>query len=286
MARCVAGAASRLGPVSVLAPGPGGTRISDGLFDVEGLGECDSPGWPAAVPPDALIVVDDTTESVYELLTRVGAHDICYLAPAVVDHLPQWRHLGVDGPPPTISPYVPVNPLAAEHRHHGFGFTGYLLVLAGPPEPGDVDPLPAVSWLGAAFHEADVVVVADAVATAWKGRVVRGRVSVDTRMDLWRLIAHAAVCVDLDPGPLLARECVEALRFGTPIVVPENAGPAGTHARSGGGATFVDPADLIAAVESLQGAARTAASQSGRRYADARFGDPARMVREIETLVV
>ena len=60
--------------------------------------------------------------------------------------------------------------------------------------------------MSAAFHDAYVIVVENAVAAAWKGRVLRGTTSVDTRMDLWRLIAHANVCVDLDPGPQIARE--------------------------------------------------------------------------------
>ena len=65
---------------------------------------------------------------------------------------------------------------------------------------------------------------------------------MDTRMDLWRLVAHANVCIDLRPGSYIARECVEALRFGTPIIVPECAGPAVVHAREGGGATLAMPA--------------------------------------------
>ena len=99
--------------------------------------------------------------------------------------------------------------------------------------------------------------------------------SVDTRMDLWRLVAHANVCVDLAPGPHIARECVEALRFGTPIIVPEHSGPAEVHAREGGGSTFGDPGELVAAAGKMRTEAnRSAASAVGRRYADSRFGDP------------
>jgi hypothetical protein len=105
-------------------------------------------------------------------------------------------------------------------------------------------------------------------------------------MDLWRLMAHASVCVDLDPGPLIARECIEALRLGTPIVVPETAGSAATHARASGGATFVDPAELIAAVGTLSSSAsRASASDSGRRYADAAFGDPDTLVGQLKALL-
>ena len=83
------------------------------------------------------------------------------------------------------------------------------------------------------------------------------------------------------PAPIIARECVEALRFGTPIIVPEHSGPAAVHARAGGGSTFGDPGELIVAAEKMRSEAnRSAASDAGRRYADSplrrrrRAGDP------------
>ena len=132
----------------------------------------------------------------------------------------------------TIS--IPLNPLARKHRHNGFGFVGYQLVLSGRSVPNELPPA-AASWLTAAFHDQHVIVVEDGIASAWQGRALRGRVHVDSRMDLWRLIADAAVCVDFDPGPVIARECIEAMRFGTPIMVPAGSGPATVHAAAGRG---------------------------------------------------
>jgi hypothetical protein len=181
--------------------------------------------------------------------------------------------------------HVPVNPLAQLHRHHGFGFTGYQLVLsdrAGIP----ADPPPAVAWLSSAFPAAEIVLIGDGIASAWKGRALRGTVHVDTRMDLWRLLAHAAVCIDLAPGAHIARECIEALRFGTPIIVPDDSGPAVLHARAGGGATFGDPGELIASVTTLQDEAyRSAASETGRHYADARYGNTEAFVDRVRALL-
>jgi hypothetical protein len=143
-----------------------------------------------------------------------------------------------------------------------------------------------VAWLSGAFPAAEVVVVDDAVASAWKGRALRGTVHVDTRMDLWRLVAHAAVCIDLAPGASIARECIEALRFGTPIVVPEDSGPAALHARASGGSTFGDPGELIDAVATLlDGNNRSVASDMGRRYADARYGDAGALVDSVRALL-
>ena len=180
-----------------------------------------------------------------------------------------------------VKVYIPVDPLAERHRHNGFGFTGYQLVLSGRTGSFD-DPPAAVSWLTAAFHDSYIVVVENAVASAWKGRALRGRVSVDTRMDLWRLIAHANVCIDVAPRPHIARECVEALRFGTPIVVPEYSGVAVVHALAGGGSTFVDPEELMEAVASMQnGKVRSTASRAGRLYADVNYGNPAEFMSSL-----
>lgn len=273
--------------MTVLAPGTAASRTPDGLFDVQGIGADHTLVWPDAVPADALVVVDDLTDAVDELLTRADVPAAWYLTPPTADDRSTWRWLPVgagDGFP-LLSPYVPVSEVAARHRHRGFGFTGYQLVLAGGGASHDDPPAP-VAWLSAAFHDCDVVVVGDAVASAWKGRALRGRTSVGTRMDLWRLMAHASVCVDLDPGPLIARECIEALRLGTPIVVPETTEAAAIHARASGGATFADPAELIAAVGTLSASpSHNVASDSGRRYADAAFGDPEKLVGQLKALL-
>lgn len=287
MARCVAGAASRLGAVAVLAQGTAGAQTPDGLFDVQGIGHDHTLRWPDAVPVDGFVVVDDLTPAVDDLLARAGVRAAAYLtAPEAAPHASRRRlPVGADDRSPLLSPYVPVSEVAARHRHRGFGFTGYLLVLAGAGGT-DVEPPAPVAWLTAAFHDRDVVVVANGIAAAWRGRALRGYASVDTRMDLWRLMAHAAVCVDLGPGPLIARECIEALRLGTPILVPDAAEPAATHARASGGATFADPAELIAAVDTLASdVPRTLASDSGRRYADAGFGDPEKLVGQLRALL-
>ncbi len=289
--RTIAGAASRSGPVCVLVPGAAHRREADGAFDLVGIGEVGELRWPDALTSDHTVVVDDLTPEVASLLARINPRSVLYLSSSVDNHEPAWRQLRpvsseVRNQTLSITPYVPVNPLATLHRHHGFGFTGYQLVLSGRPAANQVTPPPAAAWMSAAFHDAYVVVVENAVAAAWKGRVLRGTTSVDSRMDLWRLIAHANLCVDLDPGPQIARECIESLRFGTPIIVPEHSGPATVHAREGGGSTFSDPGELIAAVRSMQTEAqRSAVSDAGRRYADNRYGDPVALVTQIRALL-
>ena len=110
---------------------------------------------------------------------------------------------------------------------------------------------------------------------------------VDARTDLWRLMAHASVCIDLAPGPLIGLECVEALRFGTPVIVPSACGPATVHARASSGHTFADAAELVAARLKMQvpeKRARTSA-RLGKAYADRYFGDPDLFVSTLAALL-
>jgi hypothetical protein len=181
-----------------------------------------------------------------------------------------------------IGLHVPVNPIAATHRHNGLGFTGYVLVLSDRSAASDVSPPTSmVAWLTARFPDLHIVVIEDATAAVWRGRVLRGIVSVYTRTDLWRLLAHARVTIDLAPGHIIARECVESLRFGTPIVVPA-ASAARPHADAGGGMTFADYAELLACVAHLSDdAVRAAISAQGRRYADAQYGNQSAFVQSV-----
>jgi hypothetical protein len=278
----LAGAATRIGTVAVLAPGPAGTRSADGAFDVEGVG-VQALRWPDGLSSDCVILVDELTRDVADLLDEASRRQVFYVAS---DHQPDdrsWRPLrlvGEDGPG-LVRVYVPVNHLAERHRHNGFGFTGYELVLTGSESVGDTPP-PEAAWIIAAFHDCNVIVVEDGTASAWKGRALRGRVAVDTRMDLWRLVAHANACIDLAPGPYLARECLEAMRFGTPIVVRQDSGAAASHVDLGGGFAFADPYELLSSVSQLhEGAARAGVSARARHYASASYGSPDALVASL-----
>jgi hypothetical protein len=283
--RSIAGAASRGNPVAVLVPQSSAPGLHDGAFDLQDMGSPEAPVWPGALSADAHVIVDDLTPEVASLLLRTGPPSVHYLSGGEGQIPPTWLALTLVGGDNALGVHVPVNRLAELHRHHGFGFTDYLLVLSD--RAGEhAEPPPAAAWLSAGFNEADVVVLEDAVASAWRGRALRGRVTVDTRMDLWRLLAHASACIDLAPGPQIARECIEAMRFGTPIIVPDIPGPGAVHARASGGATFCDASELLDAVASFQNPSRrTEVGAAARRYADAHYGDPAALVRRLNGLL-
>src|ERR1700683_126478 len=280
--RSLAGAASRHGPVSVLvtddATGP------DGHCDRGSLGR--PARGPADAPLDGPVIVDELTPEIASLLRHANVRppSVWFLPAAGGAPDPRWHPLPAAGGG-SGGVYVPVHPLANRHRHHGFGFPGYHLVLSGRTAAED-EPPDEVAWLSAAFPDEHVVLVEQAVASAWRARALRGRVSVDTRMDLWRLLAHAAVCVDLGPGDLVARECIEALRPGTPGVAPSGGGPGAALAGAGAAVTYGDPGALVDAVGALRHApTRQPASERGRRHADAQHGDPARSVERLGQLL-
>jgi hypothetical protein len=284
--RTIAGAASRLGPVWVLVPNPSGTSEADGAFDLLGMGDGGRYDWPENVPQGATIVVDDLTPDVRELASRVDPR-ACFAVGSFDDRLSRpWSPIPlVPGAGlPFVGLHVPVHPMAAAHRHGGFGFTGYVLVLSDRAEPAETPPS-AAAWLTAAYDDAYVVVVEGAVASAWKGGSLRGSVHVDTRMDLWRLAAHASVCVDLASGRYVARECLEALRFGTPIMVPSDSGAGAVHAAASGGCAYRDSGELVArAAPFLAAGSRARASASALRYVEAHYADPDAFVTRLGAL--
>ena len=284
--RTIAGAASRLGPVSVLVPNPLGTSEADGAFDLLGMDDGGRYEWPENTPHGATIVVDDLTPEVGALASLVDPK-ACFAVGSLDDQLGRpWSLIPLvpGAGEPFVGLHVPVHPMAAAHRHGGFGFTGYVLVLSDRAEPEETPPS-AAAWLTAAFDDAYVVVVEGAVASAWKGRSLRGSVHVDTRMDLWRLTAHASVCVDLASGRYVARECLEALRFGTPIVVPSESGVGAVHALASGGCTYRDSGELVTQVAPfLAVGTRARASASAKRYAEAHYGDPDAFVARLGAL--
>jgi hypothetical protein len=290
--RSVAAAVSRFARVSVLAPGRVGDRRPDGAFDVVGVGYPGSYRWPSGVDPACAAVVDEPAPDLEGLLSGTPVSIAFSLCGGLTTE-PEaerdlfWQPLPLVRPVaggPFVKVYVPVNPMAERDRHHGFGFTGYLLVLSGRTRPHD-DPPDPVAWLTAAYPDRDILVIERATASAWKGRALRGSAAVETQMDLWRLVAHAEVCIDLAPGPLLARECVEAMRFGTPIIAPRGSGAAVTHAGAGGW-IFASPDELIATVAQLRESdVRSDTSRRAKEYADQSYGNPDAFVNSLENLL-
>lgn len=295
--RAIAGALSRSSPVMVVTRLPAGSIVPDGAFDVVGIGATDS-NWPdpaaatrtPSFDPNAVWIVDDPSAGACALLNAFGnaTTALSITASASLDsELRQVPLTSARAPAnEVLGMLVPVNPLAVAHRHTGLGFTGYVLVLTDrPAAPPVAPPTPAVAWLTARFYDQDVVVLEGGRAAAWRGRALRGVIGVDTRTDLWRLMAHAKVTVDLAPGEIIARECLESLRLGTPIVAPD--GTIGAeHARGGGGFAFENTAELLHQVDRLSDTSlRDRLAECGRAYADRHYGESSTFVEGMARLI-
>jgi hypothetical protein len=304
--RSLAGAISRCRAVDIVTPGAQRTPRPDGFFDVHQIGIASSgdrawplPGdarWPA-VPRPALVLVHAHDAAAMALARELaagapvvalaGSTDPVPQADALLTVTPDRRDAVADAHPELASQvydtglHVPVNPFVTNRPHSGVGFVDYLLVLTdrGGTAGGDgSDPTPWVAWLAARFPRQHTMVIEDGVATVWQWRSRRGAIDVETRTDLWRLFAHARTVIDLRPGTLVARECVEALRVGTPIIAP--AGSIGAeHGAAGGGIGFATVDELLLAVASLEDkAVRDKLGHQGRTMAEERYGHPDHLV--------
>jgi len=321
--RAVAGAASRRGPVDVLIPGTADTPTADGAFDLHPVGTRGG-GWPETrraqlqvATPDVVVVEGDDAGAL-----RLCGHFAPRTPLLVIDTGSLGGSGGKQGAPRpprrsrrsslpgavlTVTPgrrellgahpgapavheiglLVEVNPIAAERRHNALGFTDYLLVLTdrGPGVTDNRRPTALAAWIAARFPREHVVIVENAVAAAWHSRSLMGEVGVDTRTDLWRLMAHARVTIDLAPGAVLPRECIESLRFGTPVIAPEGTGGA-ELAACGGGLWFRDAAELLGCIEIVADPViRDALSGQGRASADARYGSADRFVERVANAI-
>ena len=108
-----------------------------------------------------------------------------------------------------------------------------------------------------------------------------------TRVNLWRLMAHALVTVDLRPPGPLGREAIESMMLGTPVVVPDESA-AMEHARAAsGGLWYRNPGELLDSVSALMdGRLRYRLSLQGREYATATHGQMEDFVTRMSNLVL
>jgi hypothetical protein len=299
--RSIAGALSRLAQVDVFVPGEGAAH-GDGAFDVTPIAGTHTlrARYHAVVVEAGHHGADELAGSVASLAAgapvlavggarlavggaRLGLDGVLDVGlgdrgdgrPRRRDHPadpsaartgPAVHHVGL---------YARVHPGARGRRHYGLGrIPDYLLVLGDRPGvPATPTPSDRTRWLLARFARQHLVVVEGGVAHAWRSRSCVAQFDVHTRMDLWILMAQAKGVVDLLPGDLYARECVEALRFGVPIVAP--GGSAADGLARAGGMRFTSTAELLSCAEALgDPAIRASLASAGREAADRWYGNP------------
>jgi hypothetical protein len=165
------------------------------------------------------------------------------------------------------------NPSALSEPNTWVGTTDYIVVVTNSGAEENHVETELSRLLRLSFPDNPVGVCHTDCFRVWhQGRLSQGW-AVERYSDMTRLMAWATVTVDLHPGSLFSRRCVDSLLYGTPIVVPEDS-MAREHADRGrGGLWFSDPAELTWCVEALlDRPTRDTFGAQGRSYAEIEYG--------------
>lgn len=109
-----------------------------------------------------------------------------------------------------------------------------------------------------------------------------------SRLDVWRWVSRAVALVDPEPHRLLGREVLEAMQYGTPVVVTDHGGATREHAEAGdGGLWYHTYEHLEAAVLALfeDEELRADLGRQGAAYAESVYGDSEDYLKRVDALV-
>jgi hypothetical protein len=225
---------------------------------------------PAAVPGlAALLARADAVASAHPGESRV----LSALHPAVVP----------------LDLALPMNRAAVRHRLFGVRWFGrYVVMLRGfpagrPRHPRSISHELMRRVLG---H----VSVAEVDDRRWRitdGKNILVLPVNPTRVNLWRLMEHALMTIDLRPASPLGRETLESLLLGTPVVVPD-ASAAMEHARAAdGGLWYRDLGECFDAARTLlDRPLRERLAGQAETYALAHHGDMGDFVERCTAIVL
>jgi hypothetical protein len=109
----------------------------------------------------------------------------------------------------------------------------------------------------------------------------------ESRFDVWRWACRALAVLDPDPGKLLAREALESMMYGTPIVTPFAAGAALEHAQAGSAGLWYRTEDELEVVlrALLDQDIRRPLGEQAQEYADAAYRDTEAYIKGVGQLV-
>lgn len=256
-------------------------------------------GWPSAVllglsPRPRIAVLPLTGDD--PRLSLPGYRDFLETADVVCTVTVAERSCVLDSAPHLAEDavrHIPValgiNRAAVDHRLVGLThFDDYVLFLRGFPAgtPETEPPLDHQQLR----HDIGGPAVAEVALAAWRitgdrrSYVVR---AAPSRANLLRLLSHAVATVDLRPPALLAREVLESLLVGTPVVARRSSIGAEHVAQSGGGTEFNGYREMIAAVRALrEGGAGGELGRRGRSWATEHHGDQRGFVQVIGDAVL
>lgn len=109
-----------------------------------------------------------------------------------------------------------------------------------------------------------------------------------SRLDVWRWVSRAVCLLDPQPHRILGREVLEAMLYGTPVVVHARGGATQEHAERGNsGLWYRTDEELFAVMDRLldEDLGRTLGEQ-GRSYAEANFTDTHTYIKTVSEAVL
>lgn len=278
----------RLRPDLVLAVGPGDAAVvplvQRAVPDVAVVvvptavhpGELRAPGAQALLQRAAALLV--TTDSEGEAVTAALTAAVSASPGDRRPPMPPVHNVGLTLPTSSAVWREPISHLSGRD---------YVLVQCDSRTGGSGEPChSAVRALAARFPDNPVAALYRHHFEIWHNDRCVHLPPITKVTDRWRAMAWARVTVDPRPGRLLGIHLVNALSYGTPVVVPA-AERVVEHARHGGGLWYRDGAELLAAVELLltRPDVRSQLSRAGSDYASERFGRRDRFVERVTASV-
>lgn len=108
-----------------------------------------------------------------------------------------------------------------------------------------------------------------------------------SRVNLWRLMAHALFTIDLRPTSAFGRETLESLKFGTPVIVPDFSAAKEHVQAANAGLWYRNNGELLDCVRVLADRTiREHFAKNGRAYTELHHSDLVGFVERISELVL
>ncbi len=187
-----------------------------------------------------------------------------------------------------LDPALPVNrPATAQMLFgvHWFG-TYVLLIRAFPPATPRYARLVTRELLSSLLGVSVAEVDGERFTISDRDNAVELPVN-PTRINLWRLMAHAEVTIDARPPGPFGQEAIESMLLGTPVVVPAGSAAHAAVEEASGGLGYRGPGELVDAARALlRPGAGEAAGAAGQRWSERHYGDAARFVEHATEIVL
>jgi Glycosyl transferases group 1 len=184
---------------------------------------------------------------------------------------------------------LPINPLAlAAHMAGVQSFGTYVLLISGFSDDPANGRCPPHDYLREVFGD---IAIAEVRRGGWLVTGAGRRFDVTwapTRVNMWRLMARAALTVDLRSQGPVGRETIESLLFGTPVVVPEGSVSAEHAAESNGGLWYRNRGEMVDCVRTLleDEELRLHLAHNGQSWAQQHHGDTESFVGSVIRLII